>query len=94
MATITTATGKVTQVHHRVTIELDTPQDFTDLVGRTRKVYAIRIDYSLSPIAHRADVVVEYKDAAALVPPVAEIPDWMQAFIDQHKPAGPAYRLT
>lgn len=91
---VDTATGTVTEVHHRVCIELDTPQPFTDLVGRTRQVYALRIQYGLSPIADRADVVVEYKDAAALVPPVCEIPDWMQAFIDTHKPAGPAYRLT
>ncbi|MEU5043192.1 hypothetical protein [Streptomyces griseorubiginosus] len=94
MTTTTVATGKVTQVHHRVSIDLDTPQPFTDLVGRTRKVYALHIDYALSPIADRADIVVEYKDSAALVPPVADIPDWMQTFIDQHKPNGPALTLT
>lgn len=90
----TTVVGKVTQVHHRVSIDLDTPQPFTDLVGRTRQVYALRIEYALSPIADRADVIVEYKDSAALVPPVADIPAWMQALIDQHKPAGPALQLT
>jgi hypothetical protein len=87
-------TGTVRQVHHRVTIDLDKPQEYTDLVGRTRKVHAVRIEYGLSPIADRVDVVVEYKDSAALVPPVADIPDWMQALIDQHEPDGPAYKLT
>lgn len=87
-------TGTITQVHHRVSIDLDKPQEFTDLVGRTRAVYAVRIEYGLSPIADRVDVVVEYKDSAALVPPVADIPDWMKDLIDQHKPNGPAYKLT
>jgi hypothetical protein len=94
MTTTTVVIGKVTQVHHRVSIDLETPRPFTDLVGRTRKVHALRIDYALSPIADRADIVVEYKDSAALVPPVCDIPAWMQALIDQHKPDGPALQLT
>ena len=93
MAT-TAPTGTIRRIDHKVYIDLDTPETFTDIVGQTRKVYALRIEYSLSPIAHRTDVVVEYKDAAALVPPVADIPAWMQALIDQHKPAGPALTLT
>ncbi|WP_406730871.1 hypothetical protein [Streptomyces sp. NBC_01794] len=87
-------TATVRQVQHRITLELDTPQPFTDLVGRTRKVMAVRIEYGLSSIADRVDVVVEYADSAALVPPVADIPNWMQALIAEHKPAGPTYRLT
>lgn len=83
----------VREIHHRVCIDLDTPELFTDICGRTRKVYAIRIEYGLSPIAHRADVTVEYKDSASLVCPVEAIPDWMQRRIDAHKPDGPAYRL-
>lgn len=86
-------TGTVTQVQHRVSIDLDQPQEFTDLVGRTRNVYAVRIEYGLSPIADRVDVVVEYTDSAALVPPAAERPDWMLTLIAEHKPAGPAYTL-
>ncbi|WP_329376118.1 hypothetical protein [Streptomyces sp. NBC_01483] len=84
----------VQQVHHRVTINLDTPQPFTDICGRTRNVYGLRIEYGLSPIAHRVDVTVEYKDSASLVCPVETIPDWMQAHIDQNKPVGPALQLT
>lgn len=87
-------TGTVRQVQHRVSIDLDTPQEFTDPVGRTRKVYAVRIEYGLSSIADRVDVVVEYANSAALVPPVADTPDWMQALIDQYKPDGPACKLT
>jgi hypothetical protein len=86
-------TGTVRQVQHRVSIDLDRPQEFTDLVGRTRKVLAVRIEYGLSSIADRVDVVVEYADAAALVPPVADKPDWMQTLIAEHKPVGPAYTL-
>lgn len=86
--------GTVRQVQHRISIDLDKPQPFTDLVGRTRKVYAVRIEYGLSSIADRVDVVVEYADSAALVPPVADRPAWMQALIAEHKPAGPTYRLT
>ncbi|MEV4784020.1 hypothetical protein AB0K53_00950 [Streptomyces tuirus] len=86
--------GTVTQVQHRVSIDLDAPQEFTDLVGRTRKVQAVRIEYGLSPIADRVDVVVEYTDSAALVPPAADKPDWMLALIAEHKPAGPTYTLT
>ncbi|MFD8771425.1 hypothetical protein [Streptomyces sp. NPDC059916] len=86
-------TGTVTQVQHRVSIDLDEAQDFTDLVGRTRKVQAVRIEYGISPIADRVDVVVEYADSAALVPPVADKPNWMLALIAEHKPAGPAYVL-
>lgn len=87
-------TATVSQIHHRITLDLDTPQPFTDLIGRTRQVHAVRIEYGLSAIAHRVDVVVEYEDSAQLVPPIAEIPAWMQILIDQHKPAGPACRLT
>lgn len=87
-------TDIVREVHHRVCIELDSPQPFTDILGRTRKVLAIRIEYGLSAIADRADVVVEYKDSAERVCPVETIPDWMQARIDQHKPDGPVCRLT
>lgn len=94
MATTTAPAGTVRAIHHTVFIDLDTPHPFTDICGRTRQVYAVRIEYGLSPIAHRADVVVEYKDSANLVPPVCDIPDWMQALIDQHKPAGPALQLT
>lgn len=85
--------GTVRQVQHRVSIDLDKPQPFTDVVGRTRQVQAVRIEYGLSAIAHRVDVVVEYEDCAQLVPPVAEIPKWMQELIDQYKPDGPAYAL-
>ncbi|NUQ95790.1 MAG: hypothetical protein HOY79_04270 [Streptomyces sp.] len=92
MATIV-ATGKVTEIQHRVTIHLDTPHPYTDLLGRTRDVCTLRIEYGLSAIAHRTDVTVHYKDTAALIPPVADIPDWIQALIDQHKPAGPACTL-
>jgi hypothetical protein len=84
----------IRRIDHKVYIDLDTPQPFTDIVGRTRQVHALRIEYSLSSIAHRVDVVVEYKDSTALVPPVAEIPAWIQARIDAHKPAGPALQLT
>jgi hypothetical protein len=84
----------IRRIDHKVYIDLDTPQPFTDIVGRTRQVHALRIEYSLSTIAHRVDVVVEYKDSAALVPPVAEIPAWMQERIDAHKPAGPVLQLT
>lgn len=83
----------VREVHHRICIDLDAPQPFTDLVGRTRQVYGLRIEYGLSPIADRADVTVEYTDSAALVPPAAEIPAWIQQRINAHKPDGPAYRL-
>jgi hypothetical protein len=83
----------VSEVHHRVCIDLDQPEQFTDLLGRTRTVYALRIEYGLSPIAHRADVTVEYQDSAALIPPDCEIPAWMQQRIDANKPDGPAYRL-
>jgi hypothetical protein len=83
-------TGTVTQVQHRINIDLDQPQEFTDPVGRTRKVHAIRIEYGLSPLAHRVDVVVEYAGSAALIPPAADIPAWMQTLIDQYKPEGPA----
>lgn len=83
----------VRQVQHRITLDLDQPEQFTDLVGRTRTVYAIRIEYGLSPIADRVDVTVEYKDSAALVPPAASIPDWMHALIDEHKPVGPVCTL-
>ncbi|MEU0818925.1 hypothetical protein [Streptomyces mirabilis] len=86
-------TGTVTQVHHRISLDLDTPQPFTDMVGRTRKVHAVRIEYGLSAIADRVDVVVEYADSAALVPPVADIPNWMQALIDEHRPNGPVCTL-
>jgi len=89
-----TMTDTVRSIHHTVTIDLAQPMPFTDLIGRTRQVHTLRIQYGLSPIAHRVDVTVEYKDSAQLVPPVADIPDWMQERIDQHKPAGPAYRLT
>jgi hypothetical protein len=84
----------VREIHHRVCIDLDTPQPFTDLVGRTRQVHGLRIEYGLSAIAHRADVVVEYETSAQLVPPIADIPAWMQAYVDQYRPAGPALRLT
>jgi hypothetical protein len=86
-------TATVRQVQHRINLDLDTPQAFTDLVGRTRKVYAVRIDYGLSPIGDRVDVTVEYEDSAALVPPVADVPAWMQALIDQHRPDGPVCQL-
>lgn len=86
--------ANVRQVHHKVTIALDTPQTFTNLCGQTRTVYGLRIEYGLSPIADRVDVVVEYKDSASLVCPVETIPDWMQAHIDANKPAGPALQLT
>ena len=83
----------VRRIDHKVYIDLETPHPFTDVVGRTRQVYALRIEYSLSPIAHRVDVVVEYKDSANLVPPVCDIPDWMQQRVDAHKPDGPACLL-
>ena len=85
--------GTVTQVHHRISVDLDTPQPFTDICGDTRKVIAVRIEYVLSAIADRVDVVVEYRDCARLVPPVSEIPDWMQALIDEHRPDGPVCQL-
>lgn len=84
----------VTEIHHRICLDLDTPQPFTDLLGRTRQVHGLRIEYGLSPIAHRVDVVVEYQDSAQLIPPAASIPAWIRTLIDQHKPDGPAYRLT
>lgn len=84
----------IRRIDHTVHIDLDTPKPFTDICGRTRLVHALRIEYSLSPIAHRVDVVVEYKDAANLVPPVCDIPDWMQQRIDAHKPVGPTLQLT
>jgi hypothetical protein len=84
----------IRRTDHKVYIDLETPQPFTDICGDTRNVYALRIDYSLSAIAHRVDVVVEYKDRANLVPPVCEIPAWMQERIDAHKPAGPVLQLT
>lgn len=84
----------IRSIEHNVYIDLDTPQTFTDVVGQTRQVYGIRIQYGLSPIAHRVDVTVEYKDSAALVPPVCDIPDWMQQRIDANKPDGPALQLT
>lgn len=87
-------TGTVRAIHHRVHIDLDTPRPFTDTIGRTRQVHALIIEYGLSVIAHRTDVVVEYQDCAQLIPPTVEIPAWMQDYIDQYKPDGPALRLT
>jgi hypothetical protein len=83
----------VRRIDHKVYLDLGTPQPFIDICGDTRLVYALRIEYSLSSIAHRVDVVVEYKDRANLVPPVCEIPAWMQKRIDDNKPDGPTCQL-
>lgn len=82
------------QVQHRISLDLDTPQPLTDVIGRTRQVQAVRIEYGLSAIAQRVDVVVEYQDCTQLLPPVTPIPEWLQELIDEHKPTGPAYTLT
>jgi hypothetical protein len=87
-------TVTVRQVHHRISLDLATPQPLTDILGRTRQVHAVRIEYGLSTIAHRVDIVIEYGDCAQLLPPVTPIPPWLQKLIDQHKPPGPACTLT
>lgn len=77
----------IREAHHQVRINLDTPQPFTDICGRTRNVYGLRLTWHATPGRERFTAVVEYKDSASLVCPVETIPDWMQERIDQHKPA-------
>lgn len=86
-------THTVREAHHRIIIDLDTPQPFTDICDRTRNVYGLRIQYDRTPTVDRVTITVEYRDSASLVCPVEEIPDWMQTIIDTHKPPGPAFQL-
>jgi hypothetical protein len=88
-----TITATVSQVQHRVSLDLHTPQPLTDILGRTRLVQSVRIEYGLSSITDRVDVVVEYEDCAQLLPPVTPIPAWLRTLIDQHRPEGPASNL-
>lgn len=90
---ITSVKATVTEVHHRISLELDTAQPITDVLGRTRLAHAVRIEYGLSPIAEHVSVVAEFRDGAELLPPITPIPPWLQQLIAEHRPDGPASRL-
>lgn len=83
----------VREAHRDVRINLDTPQPFTDICGRTRKVYGLRLQFDRTPTVDRTTITVEFKDSASLVCPVETVPPWMQEIVDAHKPTAPAYEL-
>lgn len=96
--THTAVTATVREIRHEVRVDLTDAPALTNPIGQTRKPLGLRLTYGLRTDISRVDIAVEYRDAAELWPPVAEMPDWLNRIITDHMPtdvdAPEAFRPT
>lgn len=80
-------TATVCEIRHEVRIDLTNAPTLTDLTGRTRKPFGLRLTYGLRADVTRVDIVIEWEDSAQLWPPAADMPGWLQQIIVDRRPA-------
>ncbi|WP_330236113.1 hypothetical protein [Streptomyces sp. NBC_00566] len=80
------AVAVVREVDHEVRIDLTGAPELSNVCGRVRKPFGLRLRYGLRADVSRVDITVEFQDSAELWPPVAEMPDWLNQIIEDHRP--------
>ncbi len=79
--------ASVYEVRHEVRVDLINAPKLTNVIGRVRKPVGLRITYGLRRDIARVDLVVNYESEAELWPPAAEMPDWLNQVIEDHRPS-------
>lgn len=79
--------GRVREIRHEVRVDL--PADMKPVktaTGLRRKPVGLRLEYGVSRSVSRVDIVVEYTKSAEHFPPVGEMPEWVQDYVDRNRP--------
>ncbi|MCB5168035.1 hypothetical protein LG634_24810 [Streptomyces bambusae] len=76
----------VREIRHEVRIDLTDTPPLTSLTGSRRRPCGIRLTYAIRADIARVDIAVEWEDTAEAWPPTAEMPAWLDALIEEHRP--------
>jgi hypothetical protein len=79
--------ASVREIRHEVRVDLTDAAPMKTSTGGRRKPVGLRIHYGLSRGVARADITVEFHNAAEHFPPATEMPEWMRRIVEANRPA-------
>lgn len=76
----------VREIRHEIRIDLTDAPTLTNLTGRTRKPFGLRLTYGIREDIARVDIAIEWEDTAERWPPAADMPSWLRNLINEYRP--------
>lgn len=77
------------EVHVKIRVDIDPAENryVTNMLGRRRKAFGLRLEYSRSRSGERMDIAVELEDEAFHFAPAEDMPQWMRDAVLEFRPA-------